>query len=42
MYFFEGRHGYQFAMAAPNSDQFEAISLNVNPATGLPGFKGRQ
>jgi hypothetical protein len=32
IYFFDGRHGYRFTMAAPNSDQFEAVSLNVNPS----------
>ena len=35
MHFFEGRHGYRFTMAAPESDRFEAVS--VNPATGLSG-----
>jgi hypothetical protein len=42
MYLFDGRHGYRFTMAAPDSDGFEAVPLNVNPATGLPGFKERQ
>ena len=43
MYLLDGRHGYRFmTMAAPDSDRFEAVSLSVNPATGLPGFKKRQ
>ena len=41
MYFFEGRHGYRFTMAAPDSDRFEAVSMSVNPATGLPGSRRR-
>jgi hypothetical protein len=39
MYLFDGRHGYRFTMAAPDSDRFKAISMGVNPATGLPGLK---
>jgi len=27
MYFFDGRHGYRFTMAAPDSDRFEAVAL---------------
>ncbi len=33
IYFFEGRHGYRFTMAGPDSDEFEAASVAVNPAT---------
>jgi hypothetical protein len=42
MYLFDGRHGYRFTMAAPDSERFQAVSLSVNPATGLPGFKGQE
>jgi hypothetical protein len=27
MYFFDGRHGYRFTMAAPDSERFEAVAL---------------
>jgi hypothetical protein len=27
MYLFDGRHGYRFMMAAPDSDRFEAVAL---------------
>jgi hypothetical protein len=39
MYLLDGRHGSRFTMAAPDSDRFKAISMGVNPATGLPGLK---
>lgn len=29
MYFFDGRHGYRFTMAAPDSEQFEAVSMSI-------------
>lgn len=31
MYLFGGRHRYRFTMAGPDSDEFEAVSLSVNP-----------
>lgn len=40
MYFFDGRHGYRFTMAAPDSDRFQAVSLNVNPTSGWRVPKG--
>jgi hypothetical protein len=27
MYLFDGRHGYRFTMAAPDSERFEAVAL---------------
>jgi hypothetical protein len=42
MYFFDGRRGYRFAMAVPDSDWFEAVSMGVNPVTGLPGSGRRE
>ena len=27
MYFFDGRHGYRFTMASPDSERFEAVAL---------------
>jgi hypothetical protein len=42
MYLFDGRHGYRFTMAALDCDGFQAVSMSVNPATELPGFKAQQ
>ena len=40
MHFFDGRHGYRFTMAAPESDRFEGVS--VNPGTGSQEFEGQR
>ena len=42
MYFFDGRQGYRFTMAASESDRFEAVSINETLGSGLPGFEGRR